>query len=210
MPHAPSGFQSRSVTASVRESPSAHVPIGDASDSTMQCNSRATSACLVKIRSHFTRVVSMRQHLHRVTTEHHVRDILRIPSGHARSNRRWFDDPKQQSCKSGLPSGSERTISAPFATFERPPAANKMNTHSSDDPCAECGGRQPRLKLHAARLSRGCREIRLYHRRHCLDHRRPCLPCPGGRRQSQSHRVRWPDVRRLARPEEVCLLRAPL
>jgi hypothetical protein len=39
----------------------------------------------------------MLQHFHRVTTEHHVRDFLRIPSGRAGSNRRWFGDPKRRS-----------------------------------------------------------------------------------------------------------------
>src|SRR5688572_25317641 len=77
MPDAPLGFQGRSVTASVRESPSAHAPIGDASDSTMQCNSRAKGACLVKIRCHFASVVSVLQHLHRVSTEHALRGFLR-------------------------------------------------------------------------------------------------------------------------------------
>src|SRR5215217_2490016 len=62
MPDAPLGFQCRSASASVRESPSAHAPIGDASDFTMQCNSRAKGACLVKIRCHFASVVSVLQH----------------------------------------------------------------------------------------------------------------------------------------------------
>jgi hypothetical protein len=37
------------------------------------------------------------QHFHRVTTEQHVRDFLRIPSGRAGAIRHWFGDPKQQS-----------------------------------------------------------------------------------------------------------------
>src|SRR6186713_848268 len=78
----------RSVTATVRESPSVHAPIGHASVSTLQCNSHAKDACLVKIRCHFARVVSGLQHFHRTSTEQHVRDFLRIPSGRAGSNRR--------------------------------------------------------------------------------------------------------------------------
>src|SRR4051794_12086070 len=58
----------------VRESPSAHEPIGHASYFPLQCNSRAKDACLVKIRCHFAPVVSVLQHFHRVTTEQHVRD----------------------------------------------------------------------------------------------------------------------------------------
>src|ERR1041385_1861773 len=84
MPDAPLGFQCRSVTASVRESPSAHAPIGHASDFTMQCNSRAKGACLVKIRCHFASVVSVLQHSNRVSTEHDVGDFLRNSSRVAR------------------------------------------------------------------------------------------------------------------------------
>src|SRR5512134_3580785 len=77
MPDAPLGFQCRSVSASVRESPSAHSWIGDASDITMQCNSRANGLLLVLIRSNSDRVVAVLQHFHRFSTEHAVKGFLR-------------------------------------------------------------------------------------------------------------------------------------
>src|SRR4030095_16748098 len=120
MPDAPLGFQCRSVTASVRESQTAHAPIGHASDFTLQCNSRAKGACLVKIRCHFARVVSVLQHFHRVSTEHDVRDFLRNSSTVARigSNARLATRAKKRKNR-----GSERPeggITAPFMTFGRP------------------------------------------------------------------------------------------
>jgi hypothetical protein len=38
-------------------------------DFTMQCNRSAKDACLVKIRCHLARVVSVLQHFHRVSTD---------------------------------------------------------------------------------------------------------------------------------------------
>src|SRR5215204_5510094 len=85
MPDAPLGFQCRSVSASVRESQSAHRSIGHASDFTMQCNSRANGLLLVKIRCHFARVVAVLQHFlpgkYWGSTERAVRDFLRNLSG---------------------------------------------------------------------------------------------------------------------------------
>src|SRR5215212_520443 len=83
MPDAPLGFQCRSVSASVRESQSAHSWIGHASDFTMQCNSRAKGFLLVLIRSNSARVVAVLQHFHRFSTEHAGKDFLRNLSGRA-------------------------------------------------------------------------------------------------------------------------------
>src|SRR2546430_8700097 len=118
MPDAPLGFQCRSVTASVRESPSAHRSIGHASDFTMQCNSRANGLLLVKIRCHFARVVAVLQHFspgkYRVSTEHAVRDILRNLSDRAARICIRLANPKQPN---GAIRGSERLERAITGAF---------------------------------------------------------------------------------------------
>src|SRR3954452_10244344 len=118
MPHAPLGFQFRSVTASVRESPSAHRLIGHASDSTLQCNSRARGLRLVLIRWHFAPDVARPQHFPRRSTEHAVREFLRnVGRSHGSIRARLLAATR----KNPAFRTAGRAITVLFATFARPP-----------------------------------------------------------------------------------------
>jgi hypothetical protein len=61
----------------------------------------------------------MLQHFNRVTTEQHVKDFLRIPSGRAGLIRRWFGDPRPKIRKIWATERSERAIKTPFVMFGR-------------------------------------------------------------------------------------------
>ena len=132
-----------------------------------------------------------------------MRDFLRNLSGRAARICVRLANRKQPNGAIRGPERLERAITGAFCDLRTAgqrqirPRLTRVHRGSS----VERALRRLQLKLHAARLIRVCREIRLDHHRHCLRRRSPCLSRPGERRQSQDHRLRYLNVWRPA-PED--------